>query len=200
LVDYIKCIVSVLHALLPQERKIMEISGLGKVTKHAGVDEWYQSEPMSVPVLGGKICRIVVERYDEDPKKDEFHAAITNFLSISPAVLKEAELHIFQYYKEVFDNLDLDEDEEYVTIESSSGVWTHIRLGSEPMVQRRGYGDEAIYVSLECGCDWEEEHGLQIVFKNGLYVNKVGPFDGHVTNSDAYADDSLDDVIYRSSA
>ena len=50
--------------------------------------------------------------------------------------------------------------------------------------------------SVECGCDWEGEHGLQIVFKDGLVVNKVGAFDGHVTNSDAYGDPGLEDVVY----
>ena len=42
------------------------------------------------------------------------------------------------------------------------------------------------------------EYDLQIVFKNGLRVNKVGPYDGHVTNADAYADDSLEDVVFKS--
>lgn len=63
--------------------------------------------------------------------------------------------------------------------------------------RRRTYRDKGIYISLECNCDWEEEHGLQIVFKNGLNVNKIGPYDGHLTNSDADADDSLEAVVYR---
>ncbi|WP_407939254.1 DUF6985 domain-containing protein [Microbulbifer thermotolerans] len=46
------------------------------------------------------------------------------------------------------------------------------------MVLRRPYGDKLVYISLECSCDWEREHGLQIVFKQGLYVNKIGPLDG----------------------
>jgi hypothetical protein len=64
------------------------------------------------------------------------------------------------------------------------------------MVSRRPYGDELIYISLACAGDWEREHGLQVVFKQGLLVNKVGPFDGHLTNSDAYANKELEDVIY----
>lgn len=48
-------------------------------------------------------------------------------------------------------------------------------------------------------CDWETEHGLQIVFKQGLKINKLGPFDGHLTNSDAYADKKLENVVYRPS-
>lgn len=65
------------------------------------------------------------------------------------------------------------------------------------MVTRRPYGDKRIYISLECGCDWEREHGLQIVFKEGQYVNKLGPYDGHLTNSDAFADDALEDIVYK---
>ena len=76
-------------------------------------------------------------------------------------------------------------------------VWQHVRFGSEPMVSRRQYGDKGIYISVECGCDWEEEHGLQLVLKNGLKVNKLGEYDGHLTNSDAFDDGSLEHVIYR---
>jgi len=88
-------------------------------------------------------------------------------------------------------------DEALVSIESPSEVWRHVQFGSEPFVTRRAYGDQGIYVSIECGCDWEPEHGLQIVLKNGERVVKVGAYDGHLTNSDAYADDSLEDVVYR---
>jgi hypothetical protein len=40
--------------------------------------------------------------------------------------------------------------------------------------------DQRVYVSVECECDWEPEHGLQIVFRDGATVTKVGPYDGHV--------------------
>ena len=172
----------------------MEIPGLGTVTKDTQFD-WYDSQPLPVPVLGGMLCQVVVEGYYEDLKKDEYHAAIANFLSIRPSVLKEAEPHVFRYFQACKVNWE-PEDLEFLAIQSPGDVWRHVQLGSEPMVTRRSYGDKAIYISLECGCDWEEEHGLQIVFKNGLRVNKVGPYDGHLTNSDAYADDSLEDVVY----
>jgi hypothetical protein len=35
------------------------------------------------------------------------------------------------------------------------------------------------------------------MMSNGLRVNKIGPYDGHLTNSDAYAHDELEDVIYQ---
>lgn len=172
----------------------MEIPGLSTVTKDNRSD-YYYSDLISVQVLGGQLCRIVVEGYDEDPAKEEFHIAIKNFLSIDQSALKDVESYVFQYYQDCHANLEPDNDEVPV-IESPEDIWRHVQFGSEPMVTRRDDGDEGIYVSLECNCAWEEEHGLQIVFKNGLRVNKVGPYDGHLTNSDAYDDDSLEDVIY----
>ena len=53
------------------------------------------------------------------------------------------------------------------------------------------------YVSVECECDWEPEHGLQIVFRDGRTVTKVGPYNGHLTNNSAYGRQDLDDVVYQ---
>lgn len=170
----------------------MNIPGLGTITKDDGFD-WYQSEPIAVPVLGGAPSRIIVDNYDDDRCKEDFHAAIRNFLSIGPSVLKEAEPHLFRYYQRC---CNFCENDEIVPISSAEDVWKHIQFSDSPAVRRRAYGDKGIYVSLSCDCDWEQEHGLQIVFRNGLKVNKVGPYNGHLTNSDAYDDEELEDVIY----
>jgi hypothetical protein len=170
----------------------MEIPGLGEVTKDEQFG-WYYSKPMPVPMFGGKQCRIVLEGYDEDERKEDFHVAIANFLSGSPAVLREADEPLFRYYRD-FEEWWLEDDKR--PIKSANELWQYVRLGSEPMVSRRPYGDKGIYISVECGCDWEQEHGLQLVLKNGLKVNKLGGYDGHLTNSDAFDDESLEDVIY----
>jgi hypothetical protein len=174
----------------------MEIPGLGEVTSCTDIEGSYQSEPLPVPVLGGKICRVIAEEYENDPNKSEFHTAISNFLSIGPEVLRAVEQHIYQYYKDTFDILEPDPEEDFVIIKTPADVWQHIEFGDCPVVSRRPYRDKKVFVSLECECAWEEEHGLQIVFRNGLTVNKIGPFDGHLTNSDAYADDSREDLVY----
>jgi hypothetical protein len=172
----------------------MEIPGLGAVSKDAELG-WHYSKPIAVPILGRK-CQMVIEGYDEDTNKTEFHAAIQNFLSLDPAVLKEAESYIFQYYQDCLFNSKAFEQKQGAAIRNENEIWQQVRLGKQPMVTRRPYGDKAVYVSLECECDWDEEHGLQIVFKNGTKVSKVGPYDGHVTNSDAYGNESLENVVY----
>jgi hypothetical protein len=142
-----------------------------------------------VKVLSGERHEISVEEYDDDENQEEFQRAIANFLSIEPSVLDEAAPYIFQYYQDCSSNAG------ELTIRTPDDVWRHISFG-DPTVSRDLFGDRGIYVSIECECDWEEEHGLQIVFRNGAEVSKVGPYDGHLTNSAAFADPSLQDVVY----
>ena len=171
----------------------MQIPGLGKLKKDDGTD-WYISKPIAVPMLGGETCEIVLEGYDEDECKQEFHDAIANFLAGTPAVLRAADEPLFRYYKD-YEAYWLEDGNP--PIDSAEALWQHVQFGCEAMVTRRDSGDKAVYVSLECNCDWEVEHGLQIVLKSGLKVNKLGAFDGHLTNSDAWGDAGLEDVVYR---
>jgi hypothetical protein len=171
----------------------MEVPGLGEVNDDNSGGELC-SKPLPVAMFGGMPCRIVLEGYEEDDRQDEFHVAIANFLSGTPAVLREADEALFSYYKNFEDSWVADGN---APLKSPEEAWQHVQLGDEPVVSRREWGDRGIYISVSCGCDWEESHGLQIVFKNGLKVNKLGEYDGHLTNSDAYDDESLEDVIYH---
>jgi hypothetical protein len=168
----------------------MRIPGLGEVQKDEALG-WYFGPSMPIPALGGAQCSVVVDGYDEDPRPEDFHAAIANFLTIGEEVLKRAEPFLFRYYQDCVRATGAG-----ATIAKPADIWRHLHFGDEPQVKRRAYGDKGIYVSLSCRCDWEEEHGLELVFRNGLTVNKVGPFDGHATNADAYAEPSFEDVVY----
>jgi hypothetical protein len=175
----------------------MQIPGLGSVHHDNRFPDWYRSNPVALPLLNGEEAVVVVSNYDEDPRQEDFEVAIRNLLSCPFEVFRRAEPYIFKYYQEMNSTWWTPEDPEYLVIESPDKVWQHIQVGRQPMVSRRASGDKAIYASFECECDWEPEHGLQIVLRNGHELVKVGPFDGHLTNSDAFADSSLEHVIYR---
>lgn len=176
-------------------RTRVNIPGLGHLTKDEYTG-WYCSEPLPLPLLNGRECRVIVEGYEEDDAPEQYHAAIANLLTSSFSTLQAAESYVFKYYQDIKDYWD-PANEELVRIESPAEVWQHIDLDTEPVVTRRGYGDRGIYVSLELNCAWESEHGLQIVLKDGSTITKVGPYDGHLTNSDAYSDPKLEHVVYR---
>lgn len=174
----------------------MQIPGLGTVVEDTDRG-WYRSASTPVPVLGGVACRFVVAGYDDDPAQDDFHAAIHNFLALNRSALESAESAIYAYYRDVMDDvLAAGDDEWYVEIEGPHRVLDHVQLGTEPIVSRHPSGDQRVYVSIECECAWEPEHGLQIVFRDGTTVTRVGPCDGHLTNAAAYGD-HYDGDVYR---
>lgn len=171
----------------------MEIPGLGKVSKDHKIN-MFISDPVAVPLLGGRECKFILENYEKDSNPEEFHVAIANFLSASPEILRLAEPELVLYFKDYSEFWEVDG---YAPIASAGDLWRHVHLGNQPIVTRRAHGDHGIYISLECNCDWEVEHGLEFVFKNGLKVTKLGPYDGHLTNSDAFGKESLENVVYR---
>ena len=170
-----------------------DVPGLGKITRDQRFG-WYTSNPIHVKIIGRE-CSFILDGYADDERKAEFHTAIANFLGLSKSSLADADQALSRYYK---DYEDYWAERGEAPLDGAEELWKHVTLGRELTISRRRRGDRAIYVSVECECAWEEEHGLQLVFKNGLHVNKLGGYDGHLTNSDAYGDPQLENVIYRS--
>ncbi len=149
---------------------------------HLNSDVWRQEVPHRRCRLRRGQTQAAVPRCDRE------------FLSGTPAVLREADEPFLRYYKD-FEQFWL---EDRKVIKTADQRWTHVKPGKEVWVSRRAYGDKGIYVSIECECDWEREHGLQLVLENGLTVNKLGTYHGHLTNADAFGDPSPASAIYLS--
>ena len=173
----------------------IEIPLVGIVTPSSDFPQWLESEPIALPLMDGMLCRFILEGYQDDPRPEDFHAAIANLLAAKPDVFRAVEKDVFQYYVDKDCNVDMDE-EDWIVIDNPEDVWEFVDFGSEFHLSRRHYGDEKIYASLTCGCEWEEEHGLEFVFKEGKYVNKLGWYDGHATNADSHDHPPFEDVIY----
>jgi len=166
-----------------KSRPSMGSKAIGQLKVHPDIDEWYESEEVSIPLLGGHKLSFTIEDIDEDVNPDEFDEAISNFMGLSEPVKSEIAPYLYQNY------LDFKEavGPEYcpTNISSPSDIWKFI-YPSYVCVSRRPYGNEEIYVQLLTECEWEPEHGLQIVFHKGKSLNRVSNQDGHLTHSDAY--------------
>ncbi|WP_436534241.1 DUF6985 domain-containing protein [Actinoplanes sp. HUAS TT8] len=171
----------------------MEIPGLGTVVLDDKLG-WYLSAEIAVPVLDDAPCMFALAGYDDDPAPEDFHAAIQAFLALDRSAMEAAIPHIYAYARDVIDDVG---EEWGLEIDGPADVLNHVGFVELITVSRDHWGDQRVYVSVEGDCDWEEEHGLQIVFRDGAAVTKIGPYDGHLTNANAYDDDSLADVIYR---
>ncbi|GAL06291.1 hypothetical protein JCM19237_1936 [Photobacterium aphoticum] len=154
----------------------------------------YISEPVIV-TLFGQAFTFELSQYEGDNDRDAFHQAIRHFMALEPSALQQAEAAIFAYYQKINAYFEPD-DECYVDIPQASDVWAHIEWGDRITVMRRPYGDKGIYLLLTAWCAWEEDHGLQMVFKHGKAVNMIGPVSGRVSHIDAFGDPSLEEVMY----
>lgn len=162
------------------------------------------SRPVRVPALG-RACVFELEGYEGDKHPEDFDAAIANLLAQRRTLLTDASYHVYQYCRDALADFGADEltreDAQAqglreLAIARPADVWKHVELGGTLTVGRDHGRGRTVYISLECNCAWEPEHGLQLVFENGVAVSKIGPFDGHMTNVSAYDDRKLKGVVY----
>jgi len=171
----------------------MNIKKVGELHRDSGIPEWLESEEIAIPFLGNQRLTIIFQDIEEDKNPEEFEKAIGNFLQLSEENRKETNRYIFSYYKDITEMLDDDAFE--FTIEDENNVWDYVQP-TQVYVGRRSYGDKAVYVSIAAECDWEPEHGLQIVHKEGKELKRVSGHDSHLSNSDAYDRPEFENVIF----
>ncbi len=150
---------------------------------------------IALPIFGG----IEVIHFQPDGLAPEGQALLDRFLALAPDALASVERHVYAYYRDFHQAVGGEDwlDEKMGVPAGAGEIWAHVHpilisVGREPK-------DGPWFVSIEARCDWEEEHGLQLVWDEALALVKAGPFDGHMTNAYAYDDDSLRDVVYSAS-
>lgn len=172
----------------------MKIDPLGELHRHADVPEWWDSGEVDISLLEGQRHAITFADLESDARPQEFEDAVRAFLSLSIKDRDDAGSFVYDHYKDFVAGVGKEEFD--FVIEDKALVWQHVHP-SEILVSRRTRGDKAVYVSIAAECDWEAEHGLQIVFKQGKTLKRVSAQDGHLTNSDAHARPELEDVVLR---
>ena len=162
----------------------MELEPLGELKQDPDIDEWLVSEPVSVAYIGGRQSPFVVESIEDDGSPGEFTTAIKNFLALAESDQAEATPYLFQHYRRFVEAVGCDHLD--FVVASPSDIWAHVKF-TTVCVARRFYADRDVYVRITGSCDWDEEHGLQIVFRRGNILARVSGEDGHLTTADAYA-------------
>ena len=137
---------------------------------------------------------------DYDPADQRAAAALDTFLTLTSDDRLKDSRHVYAYYQDFRDAVGGEDwmDKEMGVPEKPEDIWSFV-YPNELGIWPGDDGDPNHYVFLEANCGWEEEHGLLLVWRNGAMLNKAGGFDGHATNANAYADDSLREIVYKAS-
>jgi hypothetical protein len=157
------------------------LPSLGALFKHPHIDDWVQSKPVAVGLFNGQAITVVLELDTFDGlSEDDVEATVKRFLALTRAELLQASAKVLENYEEVRKACDMAP----LAIKSPEDVWTYVTL-SEAYVVRRHRRDQDLYVQIACKCEWEPEHGLQLVYRRGATLVRVSDQDGHLTEADA---------------
>ena len=161
----------------------MTIPALGELKPYPALPKWLCSEPIEIPFLEGMQMPIILTDL-KDSDQDEIIEAVNAFLKLSSSDRAQAAEHVFNNYKDMKDYVD--ESDLGCEINSAREVWPHVHP-KQIYISRRRYRGKEIYVQIAAECDWEQEHGLQIVYRKGGVLSRVSAQDGHLSYVDAYA-------------
>lgn len=153
---------------------------------------WLFSEPMEVGYFPGVKIGVILEEYEADEKREEFWAALRNFLSLTTADRELASPHVFKNFRDVVEAVGPEDVD--VEITHPDDVWEHV-TPDKIYISRRHRGDRKVYVLIAAECAWEEEHGLQIVYREGDDLCRVSAQDRALTHADAYGLSEEEDRI-----
>gem|GEM_PF-492934 len=169
--------------------------------------DWHISQPIIVPCLDGRGCQFIISSGQISGKLpadlSKYRTAVQNFIVCGDYIWKSCSIEMYNYYTDIRDQIGNDDDK-FPVINDCNDVWKHVQLGygydGKPAGLKLDEDDSGdIFISIEGGCDWEPEHGVQVVIKNGLAITKLGPYDGHLTNEQAYGRKDFKGIIYVSS-
>jgi len=161
----------------------LESAVIGSLSQSEQFDDWWESAPLAIPYLGGQALEYTY--LDLNPVEDEAFTAeadeaIGNFMALSVADRLAASEHVYKNCTEFLDMIGYNqEDEQLWNIKDPQEIWNHVRF-NKLYVSREPYENHQLYIQLSCECDWEMEHGLQLVFDKTGKLIRVSAEDGHI--------------------
>jgi len=89
--------------------------------------------------------------------------------------------YVYQNCMDFLESIGYDErDKPLWDMKNPEEVWNFVRLSSIN-IERNFSDDEKVYAVFYFECDWEDEHGLQLVFNNQAKLTRVSAIDGDLT-------------------
>jgi hypothetical protein len=173
-------------------------SVLGQLTQDLQLTEWWKSEPITVPYFDNKLLPVIF--MDFEPEKDtefikEADKALTSFLQLSSSDKFTITSYVYENFRDFRNSIgENDVSKKLKNIKDENKIWKFV-YPSAIHVSRRPYNDKDIYVQIACECEWEKEHGLQLVFRQGRKLIRVSDQDGWLTKADANGIPDEEDVL-----
>jgi hypothetical protein len=174
---------------------------IGQLKQEEGFPDFWESLEIEIPFFDNKKLVIIFMGFEPEQDKtfiEEADKALANFFKLTSidrnSISKLAYKNCMNFLEDIgFD----DSDEPLRQVKDQNEIWNFI-YPSRICVSRRPYKEQDIYIMIDCECDWEQEHGLQLVFRQGKQLTRISEQDGHLTEADAYnKSDGEDELLSK---
>ncbi len=162
---------------------------LGVMKQDEQFDDWWEGKPLAIPLLGGE--EVTVQFTGLDPDVDltfvaDADAALTRFLALTDVDRAAAATPMLENCRDFLEDVLPDFDREewpeayaMLEIQDPMEIWSYVHPETI-YVLRSDKAEGHIFIKLTCECDWEEEHGLQLIYRDGEMLTRVSEQDGHL--------------------
>jgi hypothetical protein len=162
--------------------RIESIQGLGNLEHDPEFERW-QSQPVKVNLLDGKLLPfILADEWNQVSLLQPIESAAANFLNLGPEHREEVTELVYKNYEEMLEVSTF----QALPIREKSEIWKYV-YPTEILIKQGvdnyptdifiKHGLDEIYIVVSGYCKWEEEHGLEMVFKKGNEIVRVSEID-----------------------
>jgi hypothetical protein len=167
-------------------REAFQSRRLGRI-EPGDFDVTWSAEPIQVPLFDGQTIPVSLSSPGltnaiTPDDADAIDAVLDAFLMLGPSDRAAAGAPVLAYCKDTLEAIAADwpEARAMAAISDPADIWRHVFVREIDIKKDTRHGEPSIYVLVYCACDWEEEHGLQLVYRNGAALMRVSPEDGNV--------------------
>jgi hypothetical protein len=137
--------------------------------------DFFESEPHTIPYFDNKKLKVGFVEAKHQPYLIEADNTLENFLSLAKQDRIEDSQLVFDYYSETLKHGYT----RPLNIKDLADIWNFV-YPNEIIIHWDEKED--FYLCVSCGCEWEEKHGLQLVFKDGKKLTRASGHDGGFTD------------------
>ena len=171
---------------------------LGELIQNKEFDDWWESLPIEIPFFSGKEIKVIFSGYKPEKDKSflsEAERVLNNFLKKGEVDRYKLTSDVYKDFQEFIDDVGLEYlGEEIQKIKTKEEIWNFVYPTCIYII-RRNRRDRDLYLEITCECDWEPEHGLLLVFRQGKSLTRVSHQDGHLTDADAFDKADSEDLL-----
>ena len=174
---------------------------LGQLNQDENFSDWWNIHKVQIPFFSNAELNVTFMNFDPDADLTfitEADEALETFLKKGDSERLEISDLVFKNFQAIKNEVDYPYwSDQLRQLNKPIDIWKFVRP-SGITVTRRPYGDHDIFIDITCYCAWEEEHGLQLVFRQGKKLTRVSQVDGHLTDADAYdIPDDQDELLSK---